>query len=191
MSSASAGARALKTSRLDLIPMTQALATSERGGGAALATALNVPKPAEWPPDFYDADDLERMERLLDDPTNAGWALNYLILRSPAPALVGVAGYSGRPTDDGIVELGYSVLPAHRRQGLATEAVAALLVHAFQHPSVHLVVAETFPHLTASIGVLLRNHFLLSAEPGRGGALRYELPRTMSKAPSRRLKQSA
>ena len=94
-------------------------------------------------------------------------------------ALVGVAGYSGRPTDQGVVELGYSVVPpAHRRQGLATEAVAALLDHAFQHPSVHLVVAETFPHLSSSIGVLLRNHFHLGGEPGRGGALRYELPRT-------------
>jgi RimJ/RimL family protein N-acetyltransferase len=162
--------------------MTLALAGAERAGGVVLAAALDVPEPAEWPPDFYDADDLERMEHLLDDPTNAGWALYYLILRGTMPALVGVAGYSGRPTDHGVVELGYSVVPAHRRQGLATEAVAGLLEHAFQHPSVHLVVAETFPHLTSSTGVLLRNHFHLSAEPGRGGALRYELPRTMPKA---------
>ncbi len=157
--------------------MTPALAGAERAGGGALATALEVPVPAEWPPDFYEADDLERMEHLLDDPANAGWALYYLILRAPVRALVGVAGYSGRPTDHGVVELGYSVVPAHRRQGLATEAVAALLEHAFQQPSVRLVVAETFPHLSSSIGVLLRNHFHLSAEPGRGGALRYELPR--------------
>jgi ribosomal-protein-alanine N-acetyltransferase len=182
MSLASAGARPLKTSRLDLIPMTRSLAASERAGGAALATALEVPEPAEWPPEFYDADDLERMEQLLDSPANAGWALYYLILRSPVRILVGVAGYSGRPTDAGVIELGYSVVPAHRRQGLATEAVAGLLEHAFQHPGVQLVVAETFPHLTPSIGVLLRNHFLLSAEPGRGGALRYELPRTTSLA---------
>jgi len=172
----------LTTPRLDLIPMTRALAGAERAGGVALATALDVPEPAGWSPGFYDADDLARMEHLLDDPTNAGWALYYLILRRPGRALVGVAGYSGQPTDDGVVELGYAVVPAHRRQGLATEAVAGLLDHAFQHPSVHLVVAETFAHLTSSIGVLLRNHFVLSAEPGRGGALRYELPRTMPRA---------
>ena len=52
----------LTTSRLDLIPMTRALAGAERAGGVALATALDVPEPAEWPPDFYEADDLERME---------------------------------------------------------------------------------------------------------------------------------
>jgi len=52
--------------------------------------------------------------------------------------------------------------------------VAGLVDHAFQDPAVQLVMAETFPHLTASIGVLLRNHFHLNAEPRRGGTLRYE-----------------
>jgi RimJ/RimL family protein N-acetyltransferase len=164
--------------------MTPALIAVERTGSSALADALNVQPPPAWPPDFYDADDLDRMERLLEDPANAGWALYYLILRQPARILVGVAGFGGRPSDRGAVEVGYSVLPAFRRQGLATEALAGLLAHAFRDPSLDLVVAETFRELTASIGVLRKNRFQLSKEPGRRGELRYELPRSVQEAAS-------
>jgi RimJ/RimL family protein N-acetyltransferase len=41
--------------------------------------------------------------------------------------VVGTAGFHGPPDEDGRVELGYGVEPAHRRRGLATEVVAALL----------------------------------------------------------------
>jgi RimJ/RimL family protein N-acetyltransferase len=159
--------------------MTLALAELEHGGAPALAAALGVPAPLAWPPDFYDADDLERMKGLLRDPANAGWALYYLIQRGPPRVLVGVAGYGGRPTAAGVVEIGYAVLPAHRRSRFATEAVAALVAHAFREASVQVVIAETFPHLVGSIGVLERNHFRLGAARGHGGALRYELQRAM------------
>ncbi|HTR20717.1 MAG TPA: GNAT family protein [Gemmatimonadales bacterium] len=169
----------LATPSLELIPMTGALAAAEHSGRAALAAALRVPVPAEWPPQFYEADDLDRMTRLLHDERNAGWTLYYLVRRAPARTLVGVAGFGGRPTTKGVVEIGYGLLAEHRRMGLATEAVMALLEFAFHHPSVEMVVAETFPHLQASIGVLQRTGFRLDSESGRGGALRFQRFRSM------------
>ncbi len=158
--------------------MTPALATAELTGVGALAAALGVEAPAVWPPEFYEADDVERMGRLLEDPANAGWALYYLILRTAPRALAGVAGFAGRPSADGVVEIGYAVLPAHRRLGLASEAVAALLALAFAEPLVGRVVAETYPSLDGSIGVLVRNRFSPSPARGRGDTLRYELSRS-------------
>jgi len=73
-----------------------------------------------------------------------------------------------------VIEIGYSILAAHRQRGFATEAVATLVEHAFLDPRVTSIAAETFPDLPASIGVLERNHFTLCTAPGRGGALRYE-----------------
>lgn len=167
--------------------MTLALAAAERAGAPTLEAAVGAHVAPDWPPEFYEADDLDRMERLVRDPANAGWALYYLIQRAPPRTLVGVAGYAGHPTTDRAVEIGYSLIPSARRRGLATEAVTALLDHAFADPSVETVVAETLPELTASIGVLVRNGFRLAPQPGRGGALRYELSRArrLSEEPSR------
>ena len=172
----------LRAPRLDLVPMTLALAEAELRGVPTLAAVLGVPAPDAWPPDFYDGADLNRMRRLLQDPVNEGWALYYLVHRGPPRALVGVAGYAGRPTVAGEVEIGYGILPRHRGLGLATEAVSALVAHAFQEASVERVVAETFPHLSGSIGVLARNRFQLISTSGRGGGLRYELHRSTYQA---------
>lgn len=168
----------LATPNLDLVPLTLALAAAERAGAEALAEALHATVPAGWPPQYYEADDLERMEGLLHDERNAGWTLYYMIRRTPERAAVGVVGFNGRPKLEGTVEIGYGVIPAYRRRGFATEAVAALLDFAYQDPSVSAVVAETFPHLPASIGVLLRTGFRLMPGAGRGGALRYRHTRS-------------
>jgi RimJ/RimL family protein N-acetyltransferase len=156
--------------------MTPALAAAELQGAKSLAAALRVPTPVPWPPDLYEADDLERMAAVLDTPGAAGWALYYIIERDPR-GLVGVAGFGGPPKIDGVVEVGYSVLVAHRRRGFASEAVAALLAHAFGDPRVTRVVAETYPSLPASIGVLVRNGFSQVSAENEDGKLRYELQR--------------
>ncbi len=53
-------------------------------------------------------------------------------------------------------ELGYTLAPKHQGQGLATEAVRALLDHAFTQRKLHRVVAIADPHNAASINVMKR-----------------------------------
>jgi RimJ/RimL family protein N-acetyltransferase len=77
------------------------------------------------------------------------------------------------------------VLPDFRRQGYATEAAAGLIARAFAHPAVGRVIAETFPELPASIGVLRRLGFSPVDGGSEPGVLRYELPRVDLPAPSR------
>ena len=45
--------------------------------------------------------------------------------------LIGGAGFKGAPDDSGMVEIGYGLAPAARGRGFATEAVGALVAHAF------------------------------------------------------------
>jgi RimJ/RimL family protein N-acetyltransferase len=78
--------------------------------------------------------------------------------------VIGIAGYKGPALDDGSVEIGYSVLPAFQRRGLATEAVLGLVDRAFESESVERVLAHTLPHLEPSIGVLCKAGFSFEGE---------------------------
>ncbi len=157
--------------------MTLALVDAELRGAAALARALGVGVPDEWPPELFEPNDLERMRKLLTEPANAGWAIYYLIQRDPRH-LVGIAGFAGAASREGAVEVGYSILRPHRRRGYASEALAALVVFAFGHAGVERVTALTLPELGASIGVLERGGFALVGADPHSTTLRYELTRS-------------
>ena len=88
--------------------------------------------------------------------------------------LVGVAGYKGPPSD-GVLEIGYSVVPSWQRQGIATQASRALVEAAWQRGAT-VIRAETLPHLEASIGVLRKLGFAPS-EPREPGVLAFALRR--------------
>ncbi|MGJ6965135.1 GNAT family N-acetyltransferase [Streptosporangium sp. G11] len=72
----------------------------------------------------------------------------------PDSALAGVCGL--RRTDDGEVELLYSLSPARWREGLITEAATAILEYAFGTLSLPRVVAEVDEGNTASVRTALR-----------------------------------
>ncbi len=83
----------------------------------------------------------------------------------------------GLPDDDGSYMIGYSILPPFRRRGLASEGVASLVEAAFATGRISRVLAETYPHLIASIGVLEKNGFRFIGPGGEEGVIRYELRR--------------
>ncbi len=174
-------AEPIPLSRLDLVPASVAALAAELDGPAGLAAALGVRVPAGWPPELYDRDTIE-FSRVVAEYTpaeDAHWLSYYFVLREDdgrGPAVVGVGGFKG-PPEGGEVEIGYSVLPAFRRRGLASEAAAGLLGRAFADPRVERVVAETFPELTGSICVLERCGFRLLGAGIDEGALRFGIAR--------------
>ena len=72
--------------------------------------------------------------------------------------LIGGVGFKGAPDDDGVAEIGYGLAPAGRGRGLATEAVLALVAHAFAR-GVRAVRAEVATGHTASERVVMRAGF--------------------------------
>jgi RimJ/RimL family protein N-acetyltransferase len=156
----------LTTSRLRLIPATPALITAELEGREQLADALEAVVPADWPPEHHDDDTLRFWCEKLTQPGAAGWWLHYALATETDPAtLVGSIGYKGPPAD-GVVEIGYSVVPSWQRRGLATEASGALIEAAWERGA-EVVVAHTLAELEPSLGVLRKLGFepAQSAEP--------------------------
>jgi len=68
--------------------------------------------------------------------------------------LIGDMGVHFLPPDDKQIEIGFTISPSHQRNGYATEAVHALLDHAFRNLGKHRVIASVDPKNTASVRLL-------------------------------------
>ena len=167
------------TRRLDLIPATTPLLRASIEGSTALAEALRVAVPGTWPHEFLDEVALKFvLRRLKDHPQDAGWWFHFVVLRDSAePILIGSAGYKGPPSG-GMLEVGYGIVADRRRQGFASEAVGGLLRHAFQRPDVDRVIAETYPTLVGSIGVLRNSGFRSVSGGSEPEVIRFEITRS-------------
>ncbi len=158
------------TDRLRLVAGTQALAAAEIGDRAKFAKLLGVIVPDTWPPDSL-RDVLGYIYGLYrEHPEWEGWLAWYAVrIDNDDPVLCGSIGFKGPPDEQGIVEIGYSVLQEFQGQGLATEMVAAIVKWAEHQPQVKRIEAETNIDNQASIRVLEKNNFIyvgVGIEPG-------------------------
>ena len=145
---------------------------------ARFGELLDARVPESWPPELYDDDArLYTLNVAETDHYRAGWCMYYVVVEGDTPEVAGLVGYKGGPGDDGTVEVGYGMIPGHRRRGYASEATAALVERAFGHPAVTRVIAETMPGLVASIGVLHKLGFTLEGDGSEPGVIRFTLPR--------------
>lgn len=165
----------IETERLVLLPATvQTLRAEARRDLATLASLLSVAPPEQWPPGLYDDDAIAYfLEQAEQNPGRAPWHAFYLILKRER-VLVGTGGFVSPPDKAGSVELGYSIVDAHRRHGYASEAVAGMVARAFSELQVRRVIAHTYPDLVASIGVLEKNGFKRVGAGAEAGTVRYE-----------------
>lgn len=72
-------------------------------------------------------------------------------------------------TDDGMVEIGYGLIPEFWRKGYATEAVIAMIKWALQQPGVKSIEAETEACNIASQRVLEKAGFVPTGKNGEEG----------------------
>jgi [ribosomal protein S5]-alanine N-acetyltransferase len=167
----------ISTPRLELIAATLDLLNAELESSDKLSAMLNAHVPAGWPPGEYDEAAMRWFcDQLYAHPEAVGWFSWYALLRSEVgaqPTLIGSAGFMGPPDDDGVVETGYSILPAFEGRGFATEIVSGLLRHAFDDGRVRDVIAHTTPVNAGSIRVLEKNGFACEGPGAEQGTVRY------------------
>ena len=88
----------------------------------------------------------------------AGWGL-WLFRYNTERMIVGAATFTGPPNASGEVELGYQIVPAHRRRGLTAEGCAALVTWAFRDSATTAVIADCADDNVASVRTLQKLGF--------------------------------
>lgn len=100
-----------------------------------------------------------RSAQVLADPGSADW-ITGVVWDVDRQLAVGRAGFHGPPDAAGMVEVGYAIEPAHRRQGYARAALVALLDRAAQEPAVRTVRATVSPDNAASRDLIRQYGFV-------------------------------
>jgi ribosomal-protein-alanine N-acetyltransferase len=169
----------LRTARLELTSATIPLSESELGDRTEFARLLGATVPPEWPPETA-ADALPLfLGWLREHPDWDGWLGWYAVrVDGRERVLVAGGGFLGAPDADGMVEMGYSVLPAFQRQGVASEMVAALCGWALAQPAVQRIEADTDRGNAGSWALLARAGFVEIGQGREPGAARLRLVRT-------------
>jgi RimJ/RimL family protein N-acetyltransferase len=102
---------------------------------------------------------LMRSRQVEEDPASAAWVTG-VIWDDQRQLAVGRAGYHEPPDTAGMVEIGYAVDPAYRRQGYARAALEALLRRATDEPQVSTVRVTISPDNVASYALVAQYGFI-------------------------------
>ncbi|MDT7569975.1 MAG: [ribosomal protein S5]-alanine N-acetyltransferase [Actinomycetota bacterium] len=150
------------TSRLELIPLAPALVAALVAKDLETARRL-APFPIE--DDTFEADEdvlSRRHAQLTADPTEEPWLYRAALLRETG-RVVGRVGFHAPPDAAGAVEIGYSVAPTHRRQGLATEMAVGLIRWGAEQGA-RTCIASVRPDNTPSLAIIDRLGFVRTGE---------------------------
>ena len=145
----------LHTDRLLLCPWTEAEA-------AAVRTGTRRP---DWAPDFPAEGDGVIAGLLAEQPDWLAEYGHHLIVERAAGLVVGSIGLFWPPAD-GVVEIGYGVVPSRRGRRYAAEATVALTGFALASPEVRSVSAQVERANPASVRVVVAAGFECVAADG-------------------------
>ena len=99
----------------------------------------------------------------------------WLVVRRADGRILGDLGTHGPPDSEGCVEIGYSLAPSARGQGIGTAAVAALVTLLAAVPGIRRVTAVTGVQNTASRRLLERQGFRIVGRLAGTDEVRYTL----------------
>jgi len=150
----------IETDRLRLILVTAADADDMRAGR----------RQDRWHPSYPRRDDVDAASLVRDGVEDASWGPRHVVLGHQAVGSIGCFG----PPSDGEAEVGYGLVPEVRGQGIATEALRALVVEAAR-AGVRLR-ASVSPDNRASLRVLARCGFTELRGSNEDGELELALP---------------
>jgi ribosomal-protein-alanine N-acetyltransferase len=170
-------AQIIKTVNLQLVPCRLEHVEAIMRDKKELARMLDLTVPDNWlsfPESMHYV-----YEHLKADPSALNWGFR-LFVHARDRVLIGEGGFKGKPDEEGVVEIGYALVPEYRRRGYAVEAARGLASYAFSHTEVKIVQAHTLKDGEASINVLKKLGMKLvgtAEDPDEGEVLRWRVER--------------
>lgn len=142
----------IHTERLELFPANETVLIAALTDTRMLASALGCQIEGRWS-EFGRAPLEYALEKIKANAREGAW-WTYFPIEVATNRLIGTCGYKGPPDDEGIVEIGYEVIPDRRRLGFGKEIAAALIRHAWSDPRVLKVLAHTLADTNPSSRIL-------------------------------------
>lgn len=123
---------------IELRPLTPSVAAALLHDRPRAERLLGAAVPPSWPqPDLLDI-----LPMLASAKGSAGRFGAWVMVEREVNSVVGDIGFLGPPVD-GVVEIGFSVIPERRRLGYASAAASALVEWALRQPDVQTVTARS------------------------------------------------
>ena len=144
------------TPNLRIVPCDDTLFDAIRMGNNILARVLGANVPKKWT-EFRDTFTPSYHRWKAHPPLREWWV--YLTICTVDNQLIGSCGFKGEPDSTGTVEIGYEIMPSHRKRGLGEETARGLVTHAFSQSGVHKVIAHTISEENASVNILQKIGF--------------------------------
>jgi ribosomal-protein-alanine N-acetyltransferase len=134
--------------RLQLLdgPVLQALVDGDLDRARAAAGGLALPEAFLQDTWLWTL----RLGQLIGEPDCAPWLVRAVVVDERE--VVGHAGFHGPPDERGMVEVGYRIVPEHRRRGHARAALGELLAYASAHGA-RVARASISPDNAASLAL--------------------------------------
>jgi ribosomal-protein-alanine N-acetyltransferase len=148
-----------QTEHLDLQPLPAAAAAVLPDDRETAAAALGARLPPTWP----QVDLLDVLPMQASAGPDAERYGIWVMIERRTNEVVGDIGFLGPPKEE-TVEIGFSVVPARRRRGFASEAARAILDWALGQPGIDRVLARCEAGNAGSIGVLTNVGFVRTTE---------------------------
>ncbi|UZR99366.1 GNAT family N-acetyltransferase [Chondrinema litorale] len=173
----------IDTSRINLVPFSEeAYKAIFNNNLDVLAEILEIEDPALWTADEEVRENIPNYyQEFIDSGGNIIWGSFFYVLKD-SKKLAGTGGFKGIPDKNGVVEIGYEILPGFKNMGYATEAADALVHHAFEHHA-SSVRAYTTPDENASIYVLRKlgmKYVENIPDPVKGEIWKWEINRPLN-----------
>jgi len=147
----------LETENLWIVAGEEQILEHAVEGNQTLSRYLEVIVPDHWTA-FGERALSYSLDKLRSSANETGW-WSYLPIHKADNMLIGLCGYKGQPSEDGMVELGYEIMAAYQNNGLATEVAKALVANAFSIEKVTTIQAHTLGEINASTKVLTKCGF--------------------------------
>ncbi len=171
----------IETRNLKLISGDTDILKSAIEGNAILAKRINATVQDNWTEFGVDALQYS-LNKLTESEKEKDW-WTYFPIHKYDNILIGCVGYKGKPTNDGIVEVGYEIAPNYRNRGFATEMAKGLIENALNDGRVKSIIAHTLGQNNPSTSVLQKCGFEKVEElndPDEGTIWKWELKKFKS-----------